>query len=226
MANTLAQKIRAKKLGALLRDARMVAGKSLPESASVIGVTSRRLGTFERGEMSPSLPELEGLAYFFEVPLSHFWGDTSRLHAEIERQAELNLSETIPIRQRIIGAKLRQARLDAELSKTELGEIMGVTAIMIGFFERGERAIPLPALESGANHLDVSLNEFQDQEGLVGQWFQEQNVVRQFLDLSPELQSFIAKPINNAYLELAVHLSGLPADKLRSVGEGLLEITI
>ena len=226
MANTLAQKIRAKKLGALLRDARMVVGKSMPECATVLGVTNRRISAFERGDASPSLPELEGLAFCLEVPLAHFWGDKSLLSAEKEREEGLNLSQIIPNRQRIIGEKLHQARMDADITMTILGEEMGVTTTMLGLFERGERAIPLPALESAVRLLDISLDEFYDQEGLVGQWFQQQNDVQQFLEFSPELQSFIAKPVNKSYLELAMHLSGLSVDKLRAVAEGLLEITI
>ncbi len=226
MVNTLAEKIRAKKLGALLRDARMVSGKSMPECATVLGVTNRRISAFERGDASPSLPDLEGLAFFFEVPLAHFWGDKSLLSADQEREEELNLSQTVPIRQQIIGDKLRQARLDADITMTDLGEEMGVTTTMIGLFERGERAIPLPVLESAASLLNIPLSELFDQEGLAGQWFQQQKDVQQFLELSPELQSFIAKPVNKAYLELAMHLSGLSVDKLRAIAEGLLEITI
>jgi transcriptional regulator with XRE-family HTH domain len=226
MTSTLAQKIRAKKLGALIRDARKAAGKSLQECGTIIGVSNRRIGSFERGKSSPSLPELEGLAFFMEVPLDHFWGDSSRLNADQERLEKLNLNKTIPIRQRIIGTNLRQARLSAEMTMKDLGAEMGISATMLGIYERGEGAIPLPALETAVRILDVPLSEYHDQTGLVGQWFQQQQAVNQFLELSPELQSFVAKPVNIAYLELAMRLSGMSVEKLRAVAEGLLDITI
>jgi hypothetical protein len=41
-----------------------------------------------------------------------------------------------------------------------------------------------------------------------------------------DLQTFVSKPINRPYLELAQRLSEMSVDKLRSVAEGLLEITL
>jgi hypothetical protein len=41
-----------------------------------------------------------------------------------------------------------------------------------------------------------------------------------------ELQSFVVKPINQPYLELAQRLSEMSVEKLRAVAEGLLEITL
>jgi len=40
-----------------------------------------------------------------------------------------------------------------------------------------------------------------------------------------EMQVFVSKPINRPYLELAIRLSEMSVDRLRSVAEGLLEIT-
>jgi len=39
------------------------------------------------------------------------------------------------------------------------------------------------------------------------------------------VRAFISKPVNLPYLELAMRLSDLSAEKLRGVAEGLLEIT-
>jgi len=225
MANTIAQKIRAKKLGVLLRDARKAAGKSMQECAAIINISGHRIGSYELGDVSPSLPELEGLAYFLDVPLAHFWGDSSLLMANQERQEKSNLKLTIPLRRRIIGAKLRQARLDKGMTMVDLAAEMGITAGMLGLFERGERSIPLPTLEIAISILNVSLKEYHDQTGVVGQWSQQQQVVEQFLDLSPALQSFIVKPVNTPFLEIAMRLSSMSVDKIRAVAEGLLDIT-
>ena len=47
-----------------------------------------------------------------------------------------------------------------------------------------------------------------------------------FLQLPVELQNFVCKPINRPYLELALKLSGMSAEKLRGVAEDLLDITL
>jgi hypothetical protein len=54
----------------------------------------------------------------------------------------------------------------------------------------------------------------------------EQKVLQDFLQLPPELQSFVCKPVNQPYLELALSLSGLSKERLRFVAESLLEITL
>jgi len=45
------------------------------------------------------------------------------------------------------------------------------------------------------------------------------------LELPLELRQFVAKPVNRPYLELAMKLSNMSRDKLRSVAEDLLDIT-
>jgi hypothetical protein len=40
-----------------------------------------------------------------------------------------------------------------------------------------------------------------------------------------ELRQFVAMPVNRPYLELAMKLSNMSRDKLRSVAEDLLDIT-
>jgi predicted NodU family carbamoyl transferase len=47
----------------------------------------------------------------------------------------------------------------------------------------------------------------------------------QIASLPEEIQQFISQPVNRPYMELAMKLSKLSADKLRAVAEGLLEIT-
>ncbi|RME06860.1 MAG: XRE family transcriptional regulator, partial [Anaerolineae bacterium] len=113
MSENLTLKIRAKKLGVLLRDARLAAGKTMKEAAGAIGVSSHRIGLYERGEASPSLPELESLAFFFGVPLNHFWSDDVISDSD-EYEAE-SITRTIEVRQRIIGVKLRSFRLAADI---------------------------------------------------------------------------------------------------------------
>jgi hypothetical protein len=64
-----------------------------------------------------------------------------------------------------------------------------------------------------------------DQTGPIGLWMVQQRAIQDFLLLPPELQNFVCKPVNRPYLELAMKLSGMSTDKLRSVAEDLLDIT-
>ena len=224
MAVPIAIKIRAKKLGVLLRDARLAADKTMKACGDAIGVASKRIASFEKGERSPSLPELETLAFFLDAPLDHFWGDVA---ISFDKQYDRSyIDKTIHLRKRIIGAKLRMARLEAGLTMASMAENVGISTGMLRSYERSERQIPLPELEFMLQLMNVSLDEFRDQTGPVGQWVSQERAIEQFLELPQELQEFVSKPINQPYLELAQRLSEMSVDQLRAVAEGLLDITL
>jgi transcriptional regulator with XRE-family HTH domain len=216
--------IRSKKLGVLIRDARQKRRKTLHEAANLVGTTPGIFFAWEEGRRSPSLPELELLAYSFSLPLNHFWGNA--LHADaVGLAGNLNQKALVSIRQRFIGALLRQAREKREKSLTQLAEQSGVSMKRLRAFELGDNPIPLPELEGLINLLGGSIEDLFDQSGPVGEWMALQQALGEFQQLPRELRDFISKPGNRPYLELAMKLSALSGDKLRSVAESLLDIT-
>ena len=225
MVNPLSIKIRAKKLGVLIRDARLAAGKSVEECADALGIPTSTFEPYEMGGKSPSLPELEALAYYLEVPFEQFWSQEA-MTTDVQGTEPLQLAMLISLRHRIIGALLRQARMDACMSMAEVSREVDISAKKIKSYEMGEKVVPLPELESLAGHLGLTIKELQDQKGPVGRWAAQRRASDAFLELTPELQEFVTKPVNLHYLELAQRLSEMSVDKLRSVAEGLLEITL
>jgi len=216
--------IRTKKLGVLIRDARIKTGKDLNVCAQAIGLSPEEYQSIEFGDRPPTLPELEILSYFLEIPLDHFWGsETLKTNG---KSKPIDAEQIKKLRQRVIGAMIRKARIDAELSIDDLAEKSGCDTVTLLAYELGETAIPLPELEILAQALNKTIDDFQDQHGPVGTWFVQQRAMREFQELSPELQSFVCKPVNRPYLELAIRLSEMQVEKLRAVAEGLLEITL
>lgn len=225
MANSLAIVIRAKKLGVLIRDARLSAGKRIDECAAAIGVSEGTFQLYEMGESSPSLPELELLAYFLNTPLEHFWGSQSISTGSLSAR-QIDLEQLMGIRQRMIGARLRKSRIESDLSLDELAERTGIPAKQLEGYEYGLSPVPLPNLEMLTEILKIPIKECFDKQGPVGQWANQQRLIQDFLILTPELQDFVSRPVNRPYLELAQRLSEMSVDKLRAVAEGLLEITL
>lgn len=223
--HSTATNIRAKKLGALIRDARLTSGKSIAECAQALGVSTAVFGEYELGNASPSLPELEVLAYYLHIPLEHFW----RVEALSSLPKPTNVAgieKLVSLRQRIIGTRLRQARLLASFSPVELAERVGLPEEQLQAYELGEQPIPLPELEVLAQAVNLPLQNLKNVRGPVGTWATQQRALQYYLDLPPDLQEFISKPVNRPYLDLAKRLSEMPVDKLRAVAEGLLEITL
>ena len=223
MADQEALALRNRIIGVLLRDARVRADKTKRECAAVLGVPTSTITAYEEGRKPISLPELEVLAYFLGVPVSHFWDEEARLLAE-ERLPPLE--EILKIRHRIVGALLRQARLEAGKTQKELAQLLGCSPKRISDYEYGERPIPLAELEVLAHALGRPLEYFLDERsGPIGEWEKEQEAYRAFKELPEEIQAFISKPINWSYLEVAMKLAEMPASALRTIAEGLLEIT-
>ncbi|HSQ17004.1 MAG TPA: helix-turn-helix transcriptional regulator [Anaerolineales bacterium] len=223
-ANPILITIRTKKLGVLIRDARLATGKSLEECAQAVGVTPDRFEAYELGVEPPSLPELEILAYTLRVPLDHFWGN-ERLKKN-GKVVTLDADQVKTLRQKMIGALLRKVRVEGGITLETVASKTGLGMEKLEQYELGEAAIPIPELESISQALNTSIFEFQDRHGPVGNWFVEQKTSREFKDLPVDLQGFVCKPINRPYLELAIRLSEMSVEKLRSVAEGLLEITL
>jgi transcriptional regulator with XRE-family HTH domain len=126
----------------------------------------------------------------------------------------------------MIGAFLRQERLNASLSMKAVAEQAGISSSRLKHFEMGERPIPLPELEALLKILGGRIETFFDQGGPIGLWMAQQRAIQQFLEMPPELQAFVCQPVNKPYLELARKLSDMSTDKLRSVAEDLLDITL
>jgi len=217
--------LRTKKLGLLIRDARMAERRSIKECAEAIGVKAALFRAYEEGAHAPSLPELEMLAFYLKLPINHFWGREVRSGAPSPLES-LDLTRLIGLRQRMIGALLRQERNNASASLKQITEKTGISAARLKSYELGARPIPVPELESILAVLGSRIETFFDRSGPVGEWMSDQKAMQKFLDLPEDIQKFVCQPVNRPYLELAMKLSSMSKERLRSVAEGLLDITL
>jgi transcriptional regulator with XRE-family HTH domain len=217
--------VRAKKIGVVLRSMRSTHGKSLEECAAAMAVSLEEYKLFERGEQSPSLPQLELMAYYLKIPLEYFWNNEIPA-AESHNLEGTNRSALLNLRNRVIGALLRNRRVGQNLSVPDLADKTGLSIEQLQTYETGRSAVPFAVLEVLCEAISCPVSTFQDDRGPVGSFFVQERSTRGFKNLSPELQKFVVQPINQPYLELAKRLSEMDVDKLRSVAEGLLEITL
>jgi transcriptional regulator with XRE-family HTH domain len=225
MKDMSAINLRARKLGLLIRDARLASRKNIGECAAAINVTPGIFRAYEDGRRSPSLPEVEALAYFFRMPIDRFW--SREVISDDESPTKpLNLSVLFPLRHRVVGALLRQKRMEASLTIKSLAEATGIPQRKIKSYELGEKPISLPELETCLAVLNARIETFFDQSSPIGQWVAEQQAIEEFLNLPKELQAFVCLPVNRPYLELARKMSLISTERMRDIAEGLLDITL
>ena len=225
MDYTLAANIRAKKLGVLIRDARLKAGETMKDCGDIIGASGRTISKYEDGEKSPSLPELEVLAYYLNIPLDQFWGkQTSSSQNPLDALGDVE--QRLELRDRTIGLNLRKAREAKELSMREVADKLDITTYRLKSYEQGKFSTPLPVLEQFADIYGLDLDRLRVSKGPIAEWTKEKEAIDDFVRLPAELQQFVVKPVNRPYLNIARQLSEMSVDKLRAVAEGLLEITL
>ncbi|MGC9468781.1 MAG: helix-turn-helix domain-containing protein [Anaerolineae bacterium] len=224
MADQEITELRNRILGIMIRNVRDQARASRRECAAVLGVSVSRFASYEDGTRAISLPELELLARYLEVPMSTFRA-TDSLNEDTKAARLPNPELFLPLRHRIVGARLRQLRHEREKTQVEVGEILGCSASSISDYEYGRRPIPVADLEMVSRGLGVTLDYFVDHDSEVGAWHRLHAEFEAFSELPDEVRDFVLRPINQSYLELAMKLSKMPAGQLRAIAEGILEIT-
>jgi len=215
--------LRSKVIGATLRQVRNRAGRSLKETALLIGTNAGRLSAYERGERTISLPELELFAFHMHTPLKAFTNlDPTQRSLDQDPDPKILIS----LRNRVIGAMLKRHRIELNLSIRELSKEINLPPSRISAYEKGGRPMPLVDLEKVAERLGHRLEDYFDRDGPIGTREVNNDAVKMLSKLHPELREFLSNPVNEPYLRIAKKLSELDVNKLRIVAEGLLDITL
>lgn len=218
-----AYRLRGKMLGVLIRDARLGAARTVEDCARILRVTPDQIEAWEFGDAVPSLPQLEILAYFLDVPVSHFWGAET---LQADRATEVDAqTEYMNLRSRMIGVMLRQAREQVGLSVEQLSADVAIPAVKITAYELGEAPVPMHELIAFASALKQNADYFLETESYVGELLATREEWKHFSELPEDLRRFAANPLNLGFIEIALVLSQMPTEKLRSVGESVLNIT-
>lgn len=216
--------IAMKKLGLLILKGRTAAHKTTEECAQAVGTSPEQFQAFEKGQGSPSMPQLELLALYLNTPVETFFGKETP--PVVTPSVTLtDLERKLMLRNRIIGASLRMARTNAGLTLSQMSEKSTIAEEILAKYEIGALPVPVPELDVIAGTLNLPVENFLDHNGPIGKWRAQQEAMQSFLNLPAELQQFVTKPVNLPYLELAVRLSDMNVEKLRAVAENLLEIT-
>lgn len=216
--------LRGRMLGVMLRDARMASGCSVEEIAAQLNVEPALVVEWEFGRQVPSLPQIELIAYYLKIPVSHFWSTATfqqqRAATQVDQTAYLML------RDRLIGALVRKAREQNGIQIETLAQQVGVTPAVFQLYELGQQPVPMTVLVSLASALNVNLDYFLEDVSRVGTFFEVQEVAKILEEMSPEVRAFIAAPANHQYIKVAMTLAQMPTETLRALAGELLDITL
>ncbi len=215
--------LRRKIMSVLILGARLKAGKTKKDCAAVLDLSVAAYSACEDGRHDLSLPELEILADFLKTPVLAFFDKPERLVSE---EPELPREQIVELRQRIIGALLRKARVERGKSSKDVADAVGLSTQRLTEYEFGAKPVPVAQLQELADTLDVPMSYFIDEGvGVIG----EQELLRhqfdRFADLPEDVRRFVTNPTNISYLRVAQRLSDMTTAQLRGIAAAILDIT-
>lgn len=217
-------RIRSKMLGVLIRDARLNAARTIEDCARLLNVEIGLIQAWEYGDTAPTLPQLELLAYYLDVPVSHFWSTKT---IETDKQEKLNAQdEYMALRDRMIGAMMRQAREAQEVSLEDAATQTQIPLELLQQYEVGAISVPMHHLSVIANIVNKNMDYFLESSSYVGELLRMRQEWQHFSDLDPEIREFAANPLNIGFIKIAITFSQMSADQLRTAAEGMLEIAM
>lgn len=212
---------RAKLLGDLIKKAREHARQTAAACASVLNIAAEAYEKAEAGEYDLSLPDLEALAIFLDVPMGYFWGTDT-----LEEETDIDYNEWTMLRNRVIGVLMNQLRIKSRKTQEELAEFLEVEVDRIQAYETGDIPIPYLHLETLCRFMGGSPSDFMDEErGPLGRHQAKHKLTKQFNRMDPDMQQFLVNPVTMSYLDTAKRISDMDVAKLRQVAESLLDIT-
>ena len=193
------------------------------ECAEALGISPGMYSQCEQGRRGFSLPELEAMAYLFEVPPASLWDDELSSVSEDEK---LPLPQLLALRRKMLAIQFRQCREGAEVSRREMAQLLGCSTYRVSQYERGNRDIPLAELEIVVDACEKRLADFVDEETIpLGQAERQRQTLARLDELPPDVRDFVLNPTHALYLRIAMLLSTMKADDLRQIAETLLDIT-
>jgi transcriptional regulator with XRE-family HTH domain len=211
-------------MGILLQDARKASGKSLREASQDSGLPAGTIVAFENGRKAVTLPELEALAYCYDVSARHLLSGSKM--GEDNRREKVDIGRWVQIRQKMISNRLRQMRADRNEKPSVLSAKTGIPTRRITGYENGTRPIPLADLEALSLALETETRDFLEYQGPIGTWEKERESLERFDSLPADIQEFVSQEIHEPYVRIAMRLSEIPARRLREIAEALLDITL
>lgn len=212
---------RSRQLGKVLETCRENAEKTLVKTAAFLGISPDDLLRFERGETSPSLPQLELLADLFRIPINELIDPAAKVSPVRKIDAE-KVPALVAIRSRIIAIRLKNARISQNIGLAELAAQIGIISDELEAIEAGEKPAPFTALEKACERLGISVNSLMTTPDVVGKIEPEEEKAP---DLPVEWLEFIKDPTNLPYLQLARELKTIDRSALTQLGEHLTKLT-
>jgi transcriptional regulator with XRE-family HTH domain len=210
-------------IGILISKASQAAGKTGKECAAALGIPLKRFNQMESGKVIPSLPEVEMLAFFFDLPPQELLAKEIRDFPNTRVSVE-QMQQLVQLRQRIISATLQLSRSDRKISLKDLSAQSGIPAAKIKRYELTAQPVPLNDLEAICKSLEIPVESLLDQTSFITEKQKKIEAEFTFQSLPPEMRKFVTEPDNLSFLKLAMRLKETGIENIKNLALGLQQM--
>jgi transcriptional regulator with XRE-family HTH domain len=215
--------IKAKKLGVTLSALRKSKGISLEALCQWTDIPQEEMEKIERGESTLSLPEIELIAIKLGLSINDLL--LGELADQKDKSSKAVNEQFTILRDRMIALVLRKTRIEQNMTLEEIAQKSGINVTQMADYESGDISIPWPVLDCICTAYKIPVTTLLAQTSAPEVLSPDSKSSIPAVSIPDGMSDFIQNPANRPYLDLAKRLSELDAAKLRSIAEGLLEIT-
>lgn len=203
-----------------IRRIRKAKQRSIHDCASILNISIEHYLRFEDGTAPLSLPEIEVLAQFFDVPFRSIF-DHSNLESHSTKLSGATKSHYISLRHKMIQAKFNLLRDQAGFSLEHVQLKTGIPQEALQAFDTGKSPIPINNLIKIADCFGKSIGYFFETELLVKDRNESQNLNKpKWMPEYPENE--IRDQYEDSYGQIIQALKQIPKEDQARIAKLLL----
>jgi len=206
-----------------IRKTRKAKQRSIHDCASILNISKKHYLRFESGTAPLTLPDIEVLAQFFDVPFQSFFD-----HSPFENQSLSKLTGSIrsqyfELRHKMIQAKFNLLKEKAGVTLEDIQQKTGIPQEALLSFDTGKTPIPINNLIKIAECFGKSLEYFSDPEFLFVEGHENKNLSKpKWRPEYPESQSPLTDQNKDPYEQLVHALKQISKEDQARIAKLLL----
>lgn len=205
-----------------VREFRNITSKDVSQ---LLDIPTSKLSNYEKGKYVPTLPEIESLAYIYDIPISVLFSP-EELEELIREPNKQKLCELRNIRRHIISTHINIAFDNSGQSIKELAANTGLPLSRINKYLSNSTEIPFDDLLVLAKALRIDIQQLFDSQSSFGQWQMERSRQLLFSKLPEEIKAYVVTSANSSMIAVTEKIRALDKPALRTLIDALERVLL
>ena len=203
-----------------VREFRNITSKDV---CQLLDIPTSKLTNYEKGKYAPTLPEIESLAYIYDIPINALFSP-EELEELIREPDKQKLGELRNIRRQIISTQINIAFDNSGQSIKELAANTGLPLSRLNKYLSNSLEIPFDDLLVLTKALRIDIQQLFDSQSSLGQWQMERSRQLLFSKLPEEIKAYVVTSANSSMIAVTEKIRALDKPALRALIDALEKV--